>query len=184
MLIDNIEINASPVTFELGAAEAHAAAGGAAVVVDGRSPEDFDARHVPGSVNVPLAGGGFATRVRAAVGSGVAAIVTGGFDGESLAMAWAIERDVRAPVRGILAGGVDAYAAAGFDLGRLQALSAEHVAEDLALGGVVMIDAREDDDWVRRHVPGSLHIPLRSVATAAALLPSAPVVVAPPRPVR
>jgi rhodanese-related sulfurtransferase len=178
MLMDNIEIAARPVTFELDAAEARAAADGAAVVIDGRSPEDFDARHVPGSLNVPLAGGGFATRMRAAVGPGVAAIVTGGSDGESLAMAWAIERDGRGPVRGILAGGVEACAAAGFDLGRLQSLSAERVADDLALGGAVMVDAREDDDWVRGHVPGSLHIPLRSVATAAALLPSTPVVVA------
>ena len=37
---------------------------------------------------------------------------------------------------------------------------------------------RDDDDWVRGHVPGSLHIPLRSVAAASALLPRTPILVA------
>jgi rhodanese-related sulfurtransferase len=104
--------------------------------------------------------------------------VVAGSEGEALAAAWAIERDGRGPVRGILAGGIEAYAAAGFELGCLESLSAERVADDLALGGAVMVDAREDDDWVRGHVPGSLHVPLRSVARAAAVLPSAPLVVA------
>ena len=178
MLIDNMEIAACGVTFELDPAAARAAAAGGAVVIDGRSPAAFDARHVPGSVNVPGAGGGFAARVRSAIGAGVPTIVVSGSDGESLAMAWAIEADGRGPVRGILAGGIEAYAAAGFELGCLQSLSAAQVAEDLALGGAVMVDVREDDDWVRGHVPGSLHVPLRSVAAAARLLPQTPVVVA------
>jgi len=178
MLIENIEIAASPVPFGLDPAEVRTAVEQGAIVVDGRAPEHFDAGHVPGSVNIPLAGGGFAARVCAAIGTGAAAIVVAGSDGESLAMAWAIERDGCGPVLGMLAGGVEVYAAAGFELGCLRSVAAEQVAGDLALGGAVMVDAREDDDWVRGHVPGSLHIPLRSVASAAALLPSVPVVVA------
>jgi len=48
----------------------------------------------------------------------------------------------------------------------------------LESGGAVLVDAREDDDWVHGHVPGSLHVPLRSVAAAASILPQTPVVVA------
>jgi rhodanese-related sulfurtransferase len=178
MSIENIEISASPVTFGLEPEAVQTAVEQGTIVLDGRSPEDFDAGHVPGAVNIPLAGGGFAERVRSAIGAGAAAIVVAGSDGESLAMAWSIERDDRGSVLGTLAGGVEAYAAAGFELCRLSSVSAEQVAGDLALGGAVMVDAREDDDWVRGHVPGSLHIPLRSVASAAGLLPSVPVVVA------
>ena len=77
----------------------------------------------------------------------------------------------------ILAGAVDAYRSAGYAVGRRHALAAERVVDDLELGGAVLVDARDDEDWVRGHVPGSLHIPLRSVAAAAALLPQTPVVV-------
>jgi rhodanese-related sulfurtransferase len=178
MLVDKLEITPSAFMFELDPAAVHAAVEEGAIVVDGRAPEAHDAGHVPGSVNVPLAGGGFPGRVRSAVGAGVPAIVLGGSDGESLAMAWAMEREGRGPVRGILPGGIEAYAAAGLDLATQHSVLADRVAEDLALGGAVLVDAREDDDWVRGHVPGSLHIPLRSVAAAAALLPTAPVVVA------
>jgi rhodanese-related sulfurtransferase len=178
MLVDKVEIDASAVTFELDPADVRDAAEGGTVVVDGRAPEAYDTCHVPGSLNVPLAGGGFPERLRAAVEAGTPTIVVAGSDGESLAMAWSMEREGRAPVRGILAGGIEAYAAAGFEVGRLHSLPAERIADDLELGGVVLVDARDADDWVRGHVPGSLHVPLRSVATAAPLLPSAPVVVA------
>ena len=63
-------------------------------------------------------------------------------------------------------------------MGHQHAVAAERVVDDLELGGAVLIDARDDEDWVRGHVPGSLHVPLRSVAAAAPLLPQTPVVVA------
>jgi rhodanese-related sulfurtransferase len=81
-------------------------------------------------------------------------------------------------VLGILAGGVEAYAGAGFEVASQRAVPAERVVEDLELGGAVLVDVRDDEDWVRGHVPGSLHIPLRSVAAASALLPRTPILVA------
>lgn len=178
MSVDKMEIAASSATFELDAAEVRATVEDGAVVVDGRAPEDYDERHVPGSLNVPLSGGGFPERVRAAVGPRADAIVVAGSHGESVAMAWAMEGEGRGPVHGILSGGVEACASAGFEVRRLHSLTVDRVAEDLALGGAVLVDAREDEDWVRGHVPGSLHVPLRSVASAASLLPTAPIVVA------
>jgi rhodanese-related sulfurtransferase len=178
MLVDKLEITPNAVQFELEPGEVHAALSDGVVLVDGRAPEAYDACHVPGSVNVPLSGGSFPVRVLTAVGPDGAAIVVAGSDGESLAMAWAIERHAAGRVRGCLSGGIEAYAAAGFETGRGHSLPAERVAGDLALGGAVLVDAREDDDWVRGHVPGSLHVPLRSVAAAAKLLPTTPVVVA------
>jgi rhodanese-related sulfurtransferase len=178
MLVDKMGMIEGAPAFELDPAQVFAAADDGAIVVDGRAPDAYDACHVPGSLNVPLAGAGFPSRMRSAIGRGASAIAVAGSDGESLAMAWAIEHEADRPVRGILAGGVGAYAAAGFEVGRLHSLSADRVAEDLALGGAVLLDARDDDDWVRGHVPGSLHVPLRSVAPAAPLLPNAPIVVA------
>ena len=126
---------------------------------------------MPGSVNVPMAGGELPSRALAAVGREPRAIAVAGSDVESLNLALVLERAGCGGVGGILAGGVDAYRAAGYAVGRQHAVTAERVVDDLALGGAVLVDARDDEDWVRRHVPGSLHIPLRSVAAAAALLP-------------
>jgi len=97
---------------------------------------------------------------------------------ESHAMARTLQGAGFRRVWGIVAGGVAAYEAAGHPVGRQRAVPAERVLHDLETGGAVLVDARDDDDWVRGHVPGSLHVPLRSVAAAAPILPQTPVVVA------
>lgn len=149
-----------------------------AVVIDGRSPEEYDACHVDGAVNVPLDGGAFASRARSAVDPGVSAVAVAGSNPESHAMARALQEAGFRRVSGIVAGGVAAYRAAGHPVGRQHAVPADRVLRDLESGGAVLVDAREDDDWVHGHVPGSLHVPLRSVAAAASILPQTPVVVA------
>ena len=177
MLMDKLENMPSTVA-QLDPDDVHRAIAEGALVIDGRSPEAYDACHVPGSVNVPMEGGELASRVRVGVGRDPGAIAVAGSDIESLALALVLERAGCAGVGRILAGGVGAYHAAGHAVGHQRAVAAERVVDDLELGGAVLVDARDDEDWVRRHVPGSLHIPLRSVAAAAALLPHTPVAVA------
>ena len=177
MTMDKLE-NRPSTAAELDADDVHSALADGALVIDGRSPEAYDACYLPGSVNVPIAGGGLATRVRAAVGRDPAAIAVAGSDVESLTLAAVLERAGCGAAGGILAGGVDAYRAAGYAVGHQHAVAAERIVDDLQLGGAVLVDARDDEDWVRGHVPGSLHVPLRSVVAAAPLLPQTPVVVA------
>jgi hydroxyacylglutathione hydrolase len=176
MLMDKLENRSSAV--QLDPDDVHRAIADGALLIDGRTPEAYDACHVPGSVNVPVSGGELPFRALAAVGREPRSIAVAGTDVESLNLALVLERAGYRGVGGILAGGVDAYRAAGYAVGRQHAVAAERVVDDLALGGAVLVDARDDEDWVRRHVPGSLHIPLRSVAAAAALLPQTPVAVA------
>lgn len=149
-----------------------------AIVIDGRSPEAHDARHVAGSVNVPPAGGQVAARARTAVTPATRVVAVAGSDLESHALARRLRAAGCGHVLGILAGGVEAYAAAGYAVAAQRSVPADRIVDDLELGGALLVDARDDDDWVRGHVPGSLHIPLRSVASAAALLPQTPIVVA------
>ena len=177
MLMEKLENSPSAIA-ELGTDDVHQALADGALVVDGRSPEAYDACHLPDSVNVPVGGGELASRVRMAVGRDPAAIALAGSDVESLALAMVLERAGCGAVAGILSGGIDAYRAAGYAVGQQHALAAERVVDDLQLGGAVLVDARDDEDWVRAHVPGSLHVPLRSVAAAAPVLPQTPVVVA------
>ena len=177
MLMDKLEKSQSAIA-ELAPGDVHRALADGALVIDGRSPEAYDACHLPGSVNVPMHGGELASRVRMAVGRNPGAIAVASSDVESLTLALILEGGGCGCTGGFLAGGVDAYRAAGYAVGHEHALTAERVVDDLELGGAVLIDTRDDEDWVRGHVPGSLHVPLRSVLAAAAVLPQTPVVVA------
>jgi rhodanese-related sulfurtransferase len=162
----------------LGPAAAHRAIEAGAVVVDGRPPEAHDGCHIPGSVAIPVDGGAFADRARAVIhaGSAILAAADGDIDGQAVARALAGAGFRR--VVGVVAGGVPAYDVAGFDVRREPAAAADRLLEDLQLGGAVLVDTRDDEDWEQGHVPGSVHLPLRSLGGAARRLPRTPLVVA------
>jgi len=149
-----------------------------AVVVDGRSPEAYDACHIPGSLCVPLDGGAFESGAQYVIPAGVkvVTVATGDVDGQ--AMARGLARAGIRSVAGVLDGGVRAYARAGYEVGCQPAASAERLFEDLQLGGAVLVDARDDEEWLEGHVPGSVHMPLWSLHDPARRLPQTPVVVA------
>ena len=178
ILIDNMEKRSSDAVPGLDPAAVERATADGAVVIDGRSPEAYDACHVRGSISIPVAGGEFPARARMAIEADTALVVVAASDAESHAMARMLGRAGFDRMAGILADGVEGYRAAGYAVGRQHAVPAERVVVDVELGGAVLVDARDDDEWVRGHVPGSLHVPLRSVAAASALLPQTPVVVA------
>ena len=128
-------------------------------LLDGRSPEDWTAAHVPGSLS--------ATMVRAAVGSRAAAatnpeapvIVTAASDADALAMARRLEAVGFRRVLGILAGGVEAWRGAGMPLHSIESVSAVELAGRLRSGEILVLDVRDPDEWADGHVPGSLLVP-------------------------
>ena len=130
----------------LGPDDVHRAVANGALLIDGRTPEAYDACHVPGSVNVPIAGGELSSRALAAVGGDAGAIAVAESDVEALTLALVLERAGCGDVGGILAGGVDAYRAAGHAVGHQHAVAADRVVADLELGGAVLVDARDDED--------------------------------------
>lgn len=116
MLMDKLENRPSAVA-EHAPGDVHRALADGALVIDGRSPEAYDACHLPGSVNVPMQGGELASRLRMAVGRNPWAIAVAGSDAESLSLAVMLERAGCGGAGGIMAGGVDAYRAAGYASG-------------------------------------------------------------------
>jgi hydroxyacylglutathione hydrolase len=134
-----------------------------AVLVDGREPAAWAASHVPGSVS--------ATMVRAAVGSRAAAaadpeepvVVTAASDEDARAMARRLEAVGFRRVLGILAGGIDAWGAAGLPLESTDSLGAAELAQRVLRGEVVLLDVRDPDEWSEGHVPGSIGIPYQEL---------------------
>jgi hydroxyacylglutathione hydrolase len=149
-----------------------------AVLVDGRSPEAYDACHIPGSVCLPLHGGDFDVRARWVIEADLPVVAVAEGDVDTRSMARALTRAGFRVVASVLEGGVLVYRRAGYAVGSQPAAPADRLLEDLQLGGAVLVDARDDDEWLEGHVPGSVHLPLRSLAGPPAHLPSAPVVCA------
>lgn len=130
-----------------------------AILLDGRSPREFDAVHVPGAINV--------TMVKAAVGTRAAwiaepdtdVVVAAASDADARAMAGMLAAVGFTNLRGFLAGGIAAWQDARLPVDSTPAVDVPALAERLRDNEVVLLDVREEDEWEQGHVPGSLHVP-------------------------
>jgi hydroxyacylglutathione hydrolase len=150
-----------------------------AFVIDARPASDFAARHVPGTLNIPLNGSfttwaGWLTPydrdvyliVRDAAGREVAEAVL------DLSM---IGLDRVAGVFG--ADAVAAWAAAGRPPESVRRVAPVEAAA-MAGAGATLLDVRGRSEWEAGHVPGAVHIPLGYLPERVGELPAgAPVVV-------
>jgi hydroxyacylglutathione hydrolase len=62
-------------------------------------------------------------------------------------------------LRGYVAGGFAAWREAGLPLETTEAIDIEELARRLQAGEVTLLDVREDDEWEKGHVAGSIHAP-------------------------
>ena len=130
-----------------------------ATLVDGREPHEFDAFHVPGSINV--------TAVRAAVGTRAAwvfdpqgpVVTAAATDPEARRMARLLEAVGFRQIAGVLAGGLQAWSSADLPTETTPMLDMPGIADRIRRGDVVLVDVREDDEWREGHVDGSVHVP-------------------------
>jgi hydroxyacylglutathione hydrolase len=138
---------------------------GGAVVLDVRPVESFVAGHLHGALNVPVTGHSFATR------AGFALPPAGGvtIHASSRAEAEQAARGLRSvgflELAGFLADPVAGATEA------LEPIGIDEVERLLGAHAVEVVDVREDDERDADPLPGSLHIPYRLVAEAAATLP-------------
>jgi glyoxylase-like metal-dependent hydrolase (beta-lactamase superfamily II)/rhodanese-related sulfurtransferase len=129
------------------------------VLLDGRSPREFDAVHIPGSINVPMTGSGFGTRAAWVVEPDAEVVVLGASDQDARRMADLLAAVGIARVAGYAAGGITPWQETGGATRSRQAIDPAGLAEQLRADGVVLLDVREDAEWRSGHVDGSLHVP-------------------------
>jgi hydroxyacylglutathione hydrolase len=132
---------------------------GGATLVDGRPTRDFDAAHVPGSLNVTMLRAAVGTRAAWVVEPDSDVVVTAATDEEARRLGRLLEAVGFRRLLGRLAGGVPAWRDAGLETGSTPAIDVGELAERLRNGNVRLLDVREDDEWQEGHVSGSLHIP-------------------------
>jgi hydroxyacylglutathione hydrolase len=130
-----------------------------ATLVDGRDPHEFDAAHIPGSVNITMVKAAVGTRAAWVVDPESEVLVTASGDEDARRLGRMLEAVGFRRIVGHVAGGIAAWREAGFDVGSTPAIDASGLAERLRAGDVRLLDVREDDEWEEGHVEGSLHIP-------------------------
>jgi hydroxyacylglutathione hydrolase len=126
-------------------------------VLDTRSPDQFGAGHVPGSINIALAGQ-FATW---------AGIVLG-LEGLPVLIAESPEKLAESRIRlarvgiekcvGCLPGGVEEWKQAGLELASVPQMTAAELCE--RMDGLQVLDVRRENEWQAGHIDGARWWPL------------------------
>jgi glyoxylase-like metal-dependent hydrolase (beta-lactamase superfamily II)/rhodanese-related sulfurtransferase len=173
-----VELNRGPLLTEatqvqpLGVARVQELLEAGATLLDGRDTRDFDAAHVPGSINVTMVRAAVGTRAAWVVEPDADVVVTAATDEEARRMVRLLEAVGFRSIRGLLSGGISAWRDGGGETASTPAIDIEGLAERLRAGDVVLLDVREDDEWEEGHVDGSLHVPYHGLRNE---LPERPV---------
>jgi hydroxyacylglutathione hydrolase len=132
---------------------------GGATLLDGRATREFDAEHVPGSLNVTMDRAAVGTRAAWVVDAEADVVVTAATDEEARRLGRLLEAVGFRALPGYLAGGVSGWREARLPTGSTAAIDVPELAQRLRRGDVRLLDVREEDEWEEGHVGGSLHLP-------------------------
>ncbi len=134
-----------------------------AILIDGRDQREFDAAHVPGSINVTMNQTGVGTRAAWMVDPESEVIVAADGEEKARRMARMLEAVGFRRIRSYLAGGVAAWRASGLKAETTTALDIPGLAEKLRNKEVVVLDIRSAAEWQAGHVEGSIHVPYQEL---------------------
>ena len=132
---------------------------GGATLVDGRDPREFDAAHVPGSLNVTMIQSGVGTRSAWVVEPDSDVVLLAASDEDAVRLGRMLEAVGFRRLRGYVAGGIGAWRGGRLETETTRALDAQAVADGLRRSELALLDVREGDELQAQHVEGSLHVP-------------------------
>jgi hydroxyacylglutathione hydrolase len=142
-----------------------------AVVIDGRTNEQFDEAHIEGALSASSYDTGFATKVSRVAPPGADIVVVAASSGDERDAAQLLA-SVGLPVRGFLEGGMTAWRTEERPVHRIELIDPDELArrvDDAA--GPVILDVRNRAEYAGEHIPGSLHIPYGDLASRLGELP-------------
>ena len=145
----------------------------AVTVLDSRSPDEFDAGHLAGAINLPLASAGLGTRAGWALDPEQPLVIVATDPRAGAQTASTLQAVGFWNLAGVAVADTDAWWAAGLTVSHSQAWDIEQLAGGLRGQAVELVDAREPAEWLAGHVRGSVHLPLVRLPEIASL-PRAP----------
>ncbi len=144
--------------------EVEEAVAAGAVVIDGRTNEEFDESHIPGALSTSAYDTGFATKVSRVAPEGADVIMVAASDGDERHAAELLA-SVGMQVRGFLEGGMTAWREEGRPVRKIELIDPDELA---ARGDrpepPLILDVRNNSEYAAEHIPGSLHIPYGDLA--------------------
>jgi hydroxyacylglutathione hydrolase len=146
-----------------------------AQVLDTRSPEEFAAGHLAGSMHIGL-GGRFASWAGTLLSPErpIVLICAPGHEREAAVRLGRVGLD---RVRGYLEGGMDATKGLVIPIRHPARITSALLRRRLTRGPVTLVDVRGETEWRQEAIPGSLNIPLQHLRERIAEIPEGPVVV-------
>jgi glyoxylase-like metal-dependent hydrolase (beta-lactamase superfamily II)/rhodanese-related sulfurtransferase len=135
-----------------------------AVVIDGRTNDQFDEAHIEGALSASSYDTGFATKVSRVAPAGSDIVIVAASSGDERAAAELLA-SVGLSVRGFLEGGMTAWRVEGRPVHRIELIDPDELARRVDGGaGPVILDVRNASEYASEHIPGSLHIPYGDLA--------------------
>src|SRR4051794_22380574 len=135
-----------------------------ALIVDVRTDLQFDEAHIPGSVAITALHAGFGTKLAWVADRDQEIVFVGRDDDEGrraarLATAVGIRN-----LGGFLSGGMTAWRAEKRDAARIARMPVDNLHERSEQDpDLQILDVREQDEWDRGHIPGSIHVPYHDI---------------------
>ena len=139
-----------------------------ATVLDARSPREFDAAHVAGALNLPVAAQALGTRAGWALAPDEPIVIAAEDPEQAAAMARALHAVGLWRILGIALQWreLPVVSESSWDL--------QTLAERLRERSVALVDVREGEEWRAGHVGGSIHMPLGRLGNGRSLGIDAP----------
>jgi len=144
--------------------EVEQAVAAGAVVIDGRTNDQFDEAHIAGALSTSAYDTGFATKVSRVAPPGAEVIVVAASDGDERDAAELLAA-VGIRVRGFLEGGMTAWRTEDRAVSRIELIDPEELAVRVeGADPPLILDVRNEAEYAGEHIPGSLHIPYGDLA--------------------
>ena len=141
-----------------------------ALLIDLRPHAEFATAYIPGSINLMFSRKSLPERLATAIPPDTRILLLSGDPTEADAAAEALKGVKRNPLQGIVAGGIEAWRAAGFPVITLSQVDITTLRERVNARNddLLLIDVRESFEWELGYIEGSLLIPLGEIWQRAA----------------
>jgi hydroxyacylglutathione hydrolase len=151
--------------------EVEQAVAAGAVVIDGRTNEQFDEAHIAGALSTSAYDTGFATKVSRVAPDGAEIIVVAASDGDERNAAELLAA-VGLRVRGFLEGGMTAWRTEERAVERIELIDPDELASRIkGSEPPLILDVRNASEYAGEHIPDSVHIPYGNLAERMDELP-------------
>jgi hydroxyacylglutathione hydrolase len=135
-----------------------------AMIVDVRTALQFDEAHIPGAVAITALHAGFGTKLAWVADRDQEIVLVGRDDEEArraarLATAVGIRK-----IAGFLGGGMTVWRSESRETASIERVDIHGLWERTrGNGDLQILDVREQDEWDRQHIPGSVHVPYHDI---------------------